>query len=102
MDSVLIERWFAMTLVQQMVNIGNEVKRAVRFDTSSDKKSMFLDRAIRYTELTMKDRKNQRVLPELTISKKVLEDYRGEHVLNCTKEQISNYYDVYVNCRRIN
>lgn len=97
MDSVLNESWFAMSLVQQMVNIGNEVKRAVKFDANSDKKAMFLDKAIQYTELTMEDPKNLRVLPELSISKKVLEDYRGEHVLNCTKEQINNYYSAYMN-----
>ncbi len=97
MDSVLEERWFAMSLVQQMLNIGNEVKRAVKFDANSDKKEMFLARAIRYTELTMIDPKNVRVLPELSISKEVLEDYRGEHILNCTKEEINNYYSAYVN-----
>ncbi len=41
--------------------------------------------------------KNRQVLPELHISKEVMEDYRGEHVLNCTKEQINNYYSAYVN-----
>ena len=97
MDSVLEEKWFAMSLVQQMVNIGNEVKRAVKFDADSGKKAMFLDRAIQYTQLTMKDPKNRQVLPELRISEEVLEDYRGEHVLNCTKEQINNYYSAYVN-----
>lgn len=97
MDSVLNESWFSMSLVQQMVNIGNEVKRAVKFDSNHDKKTMFLDRALKYTELTMKDPKNLRVLPELNISKLVLEDYKGEHLLNCTKEQINNYYSAYVN-----
>lgn len=97
MDTVLKERWFAMSLVQQMVNIGNEVKRAVKFDSNHAKKQMFLDRAIRYTELTMQDPKNAGVLPELDISKKVLEDYKTEHVLNCTKEQINKYYAAYVN-----
>ncbi|MCM1541695.1 MAG: hypothetical protein NC121_10585 [Blautia sp.] len=97
MDSVLNEGWFAMSLVQQMVNIGNEVKRAVKFDSNSDKKTMFLDKAIRYTELTMKDPKNRKVLPELDISKKVLEDYRGQHILDCTKEQIDHYYNAFVN-----
>lgn len=97
MDSILNESWFSMSLVQQMVNIGNEVKRAVKFDSNHDKKAMFLDRALKYTELTMKGPKNLRVLPELNISKLVLEDYKGEHLLNCTKEQINNYYSSFVN-----
>jgi hypothetical protein len=33
MDSVLNERWFALSLVEQMINIGNEVKRVVRSDS---------------------------------------------------------------------
>lgn len=95
MDSVLSEKWFALSLVQQMVNIGNEVKRALRFDSELDKKIMFLDKAIRYTQLTMEDPKNVRVLPELLISKEVLEDYRGEHYLACTEAQIRGYYEAY-------
>ncbi len=95
MDSVLIEKWFKLSLVEQMINIGNEVKRALRFSSDPDKKSMFLDRAIQYTQLTMRDPKNTHVLPELLISKEVLEDYQGEHKLACTAEQISQYYKSY-------
>ena len=96
MDSFLNKNWFTLTLVQQMVNIGNEVKRAVRFDSDSKKKNMFLDKAIQHTELSMKDPKNQKVLPELYICKMVLEDYKGEHILNCTKEQINKYFSSYI------
>lgn len=95
MDSVLNEKWFELTLVQQMVNIGNEVKRALKFSEVPDKKNMFFDRAIQYTQLTMKDPKNAHVLAELLISKEVLEDYRGEHYLACTGEQINGYYQAY-------
>lgn len=42
MDPVLNESWFSMSLVQQMVNIGNEVKRAIRFDFDNNKKQCFL------------------------------------------------------------
>lgn len=95
MDSVLSEKWFKLSLVQQMVNIGNEVKRALRFSSDPDKKNMFIDRAIQYTQLTMQDPQNTHVLSELLISKEVLEDYRGEHYLACTGEQISRYYQAY-------
>lgn len=95
MDSVLSEKWFKLSLVQQMLNIGNEVKRALKFDAEPNKKNMFLDRAIRYTQLTIEDPKNVHVLSELLISKEVLEDYRGEHNLACTGEQIKGYYKAY-------
>lgn len=92
---ILDEKWFELSLVQQMVNIGNEVKRALKFSSAPDKQNMFFDRAIRYTQFTMEDPKNAHVLPELLISKEVLEDYRGEHNLACTGEQINRYYLAY-------
>ena len=95
MDTVLNEKWFALSLAQQMVNIGNEVKRGLKFDSDPEKKNMFFKKAIQYTQLTMEDYKNAHVLPELLISKEVLEDYSGEHNLACTGEQISRYYQAY-------
>lgn len=95
MDSILSEKWFQLSLAEQMVNIGNEVKRALRLSSESDRKNMFFDKAIRYTQLTMEDPKNAHVLPELLISKEVLEDYCGEHNLACTGEQINGYYKTY-------
>ena len=75
-----------------MVNIGNEVKRAVRFNDDESQKHLFLEKAIHYVDLTMQDPKNQKVLPELSIGRDVLSDYDGEHYLDCTKEQIRDYY----------
>ena len=95
MDSVLKEKWFDLSLVQQMINIGNEVKRGLKLDSNSDKRTMFFEKAIQYTQLTMEDCKNAHVLPELLISKEVLEDYFGEHSLACSGEQISRYYQAY-------
>lgn len=95
MDSVLKEKWFDLSLVQQMINIGNEVKRGLKCSSDLDKRNMFFERAIHYTQLTMEDGKNAHVLSELLISKEVLEDYFGEHNLDCTGEQISRYYQAY-------
>lgn len=95
MDSVLKEKWFALSLAQQMINIGNEVKRGLKVESDSEKKNMFFEKAIQYTQLTMEDCKNAHVLPELLISKEVLEDYSGEHNLACSGEQISRYYQAY-------
>lgn len=95
MDSVLRAKWFELSLVQQMVNIGNEVKRALRLPSETEQRNAFLDKAIQYTNLTMEDPKNFRVMPELRISREVLEDYRGEHFLDCTDGQIIGYYIAY-------
>ena len=93
MDKVLDNRWFTLTLAQQMVNIGNEVKRAMRFNDRDDKRDMFLDKAIKYIHLSMLDPKNAKVIPELSIGEKVLSDYMGENSLNCSREQILRYYE---------
>lgn len=95
MDSVLSDIWFNLSLVEQMVNIGNEVKRALKFSSELNKKKMFLDRAIQYTQLTMEDPKNAHVLPELRIGKEVLEDFCGERKLDCTEKQLNRYYQAY-------
>ena len=92
MDPVIRERWFDLSLPEQMVNIGNEVKRAVRFDEDNQKKRAFIKKALEYIELTMDDPKNKTVIPEIKIGKEILEDYVGDHVLNYTKEQIRDYY----------
>lgn len=63
MDSVLSEKWFDLSLAEQMVNIGNEVKRALRFSSNPEKRNMFLDKAIQYTCLTMEDPQNVHVYP---------------------------------------
>lgn len=59
------ERWFALSLVQQMINIGNEVKRGLKYDLDPDKKAMFFEKALQYIQLTIGDCKNAHVLPEL-------------------------------------
>ena len=92
MDTPLKERWFDLSLPEQMVNIGNEVKRAVRFDNDSKKKRAFIDKALKYIDLTMDDPKNITVIPELKMGKEILEDYLGDHELDYTKEQIRDYY----------
>ena len=60
MEPVIRERWFDLSLPEQMVNIGNEVKRAVRFDEDNQKKRAFIKKALEYIELTMDDPKNNR------------------------------------------
>ena len=92
MDPVLKDSWFRLSLPEQMVNIGSEVKRAVRFDSNAEKKTVFLEKTLALTELTMEDPKNQKVLPELEISREVLMDYQGKHKMDCPKESIQRYY----------
>ena len=92
MDSAVKNKWFSLSLVEQMLNIGNEVKRAVRFDDSHEKRDPFLNKAIAYTDLTIEDPKNSRVIPELAMSREILEDYKNGTLCACSKEQMTKYY----------
>ena len=74
MDPVIRERWFGLSLPEQMVNIGNEVKRAVRVDKDSEKKRAFIVKALKYIDLTIDDPKNRPVVPEIKMGKEILED----------------------------
>lgn len=80
-----------------MLNIGNEVKRAVRFNNQPERRNSFLDNAIVYTKKTMEDPKNQKVMPELQIGLAVLEDYKGAHQLDVSGEQLVQYYMQFAN-----
>ena len=91
MDSILVEEWQKMTLPQQMINIGNEVKRAFRF-SDIEKQRPFLEKAIFLTDLSLKDIKNENVYPELEIGREVLSDRLNGHSLDCDDEHIKNYY----------
>lgn len=82
-------------LDSNIMSRATEVKRALKFSSDKGKRNMFLDRAIQYTCLTMEDPQNASVLSELLISREVLEDYRGDHKLACTGEQINRYYQAY-------
>lgn len=54
MDSVLREKWFDLSLVQQMINIGNEVKRGLKFDSDPTKKPFFFKRQFNILNLQWK------------------------------------------------
>ena len=96
MDTTMIESWYKLSLPEQMINIGNEVKRAVRFDKDIEKKKSFIDNALKYIDMTIDDPKNHTVIPELRLGKDTLEDYIGNRDMNCTKEQIRDYYMQFV------
>ena len=44
--------------------------------------------------MTIDDPKNHTVIPELRLGKDILEDYIGNRDMNCSKEQIRDYYNI--------
>jgi len=70
-------RWFKLTLVEQLANVGSEVERTIswRDKGNSEYSHRAFDRALELLELTIEDRKNKERLKEITRLREVLIDY---------------------------
>lgn len=91
--------WFAMSIGDQISNVGSEVHRAIRWKNRGDeqKRNSFCLKAIEFLELMKKDPKNQYRKGELDCCINELQDYlMGENVYNTTEEQLAKYYDAFL------
>lgn len=90
------EKWFSLSLAEQLANVGAEVGRAINWKVKEDEiksHSAFL-RAIELLDLTIEDKKNQKGhLKELCRLKELLGDYFSENPLyQQSAEQLNNYF----------
>ena len=70
-------RWFTLTLLDQMANVGSEVERTISWRERGDAahSTSALERALELMELTIDDPKNRKRLKELTRVREALLDY---------------------------
>jgi hypothetical protein len=69
-------KWFNLSLVEQMANIGSEVKRAIVWKSKNrDYSIKAIERALELVDLTIADNKNKTRLKELTRLRETLVDY---------------------------
>ncbi len=69
-------RWFQISFVEQMANIGSEVERAISWREKNHKYSIeAIDRALELIDLTVADKKNIRFLKEVLRLRETLVDY---------------------------
>ncbi len=70
-------RWFKLSLVEQLANIGSEVERTIIWKQKGnpDYSMQALYRAVELMILTNKDKKNQKRLKEICRLKEILLDY---------------------------
>ncbi|MBI2163715.1 MAG: hypothetical protein HYU32_06215 [candidate division NC10 bacterium] len=70
-------RWFELSLVGQLGNIGSEVERAIRWRVkgNADYARRAFERALELLDLSISDRKNRTRLKELTRLREGLVDY---------------------------
>lgn len=69
-------RWFELTLIEQLANVGSEVERTMSWRTKNkDFSEKAFIRALELLSLTISDKKNSKRLKELTRLKETLIDY---------------------------
>jgi hypothetical protein len=69
-------RWFEMSLVEQMANIGSEIERTISWRGRNEKNSATaFDRGLELLDLTIADPRHRQRLRELTRLREALADY---------------------------
>lgn len=88
------KRWFKLSLIEQMANIGSEVYRAIKWQkkNSSDSKRAFY-RALELFELTLADPKNRLRLKEVCRAKELFSDwYLGDSPFSLFANDWEKYF----------
>ena len=71
------ERWFKLSFVEQMANVGSEVERTILWKEKNNPEysKMAFERALELLDLTINDKRNIKRLKELLRVREVLADY---------------------------
>ena len=88
-------RWFELSLVEQMANIGCDVDRAIRWKNKGDLESSTkaFERALELLFFTIADKKNRKQLKELCRVKWAVADYfAGDNLFGFTDEALHKYF----------
>lgn len=99
-------RWFEMSILEQLGNVGSEVGRAAKWQKQNDleKRDKALDRAFDLLDLTIMDRRWQSYrLKELCRAREVLADvFYGNNQYNDSPEKMEKYFYRFALAARIN
>jgi hypothetical protein len=70
-------RWFELSLVEQLANIGSDVVRTIKWKNkdNSDRSKKAFERTLELLDLTVADKKNRHRLKELLRTREALVDY---------------------------
>jgi hypothetical protein len=88
-------RWFELSLVEQMANIGCDIDRAIRWKNKADfeNSNKAFERALELLYLTIADSKNRARLRELCRVKYAVADYfAGDNSFCFTDESLHKYF----------
>ena len=70
-------RWFELSLIEQLANVGMDIERAMRWKQKNNREQSdkAFERALDLLSLSVIDPKNKKRLKELTRTREVLIDY---------------------------
>jgi hypothetical protein len=87
-------RWFKLSLVEQLANIGSEVERTIIWkDKDINLSNKAFERALELLDLTISDPKNKKRLKEVLRVREALADYFVfDNEYNSTDEQWQKYF----------
>lgn len=88
-------RWFTLSLVEQMANIGGEVGRALNWKAKNNEQysRLAFERSLELTDLTLSDAKNRTRLKEIARVREALVDYFfGTNQFNSTESSWRKYF----------
>lgn len=88
-------RWFQLSLVEQMANIGSEVIRAINWKSKENHTYANLAnlRALELFDLTLQDRRHTRGLKEIARARELWLDYfTGTNQYHQTSSQWQRYF----------
>lgn len=91
----LRHRWHAMSLAEQMANVGSEVYRAIAWQQKNNKEysTLAFERVLELLDYTTETIKGFYRLRELRRLREVLVDYFAcENIYNSSPESLNNYF----------
>jgi hypothetical protein len=97
-------RWYELSLVEQMANIGSEVFRAIKWKNKADLRTSQLafERALELCDLTLADPKNIGRLREVARTREFLVDYFfGDNLYGSSDANWEKYFYAFNYAARI-
>ena len=97
-------RWFELTFLEQMANIGSDVNRTIIWkDKNSEYSTKSIERALELLDLTIADIKNRMRLKELTRLREILVDYfYFDNIYSSSDKLWENYFFAFNYAARLN
>jgi hypothetical protein len=100
--SLAAGRWFELSLVEQLGNIGSEVSRARRAQGDEKRFEGAVTRALELFDLTLSDPRWRKRLKEIARAREVFCDtVYGDHEYKTTLEDLDKYFTYFAFAARL-